>query len=127
MRLCMDYRGLNDITVKDRILLLLISKTLDRLSGAQVFSALNLKDAYYRIPIKKGDEWKTAVRTRYRHFEFCVVYLDDILIYSKNNEEHTRHLRLVLERLRKYGLYANRKKCHFYIDSVDFLGFVVSN
>jgi hypothetical protein len=156
MRLCVDYRGLNDITVKDRTPLPLISETLDRLSGAQVFSALDLKDAYYRIPIKKGDEWKTAFRTRYGHFEylvmpfgltnapatfqayinkalagyldeFCVVYLDDILIYSKNNEEHTRHLRLVLERLRKYGLYANRKKCHFYTDSVDFLGFVVSN
>jgi hypothetical protein len=56
IRLCVDYRGLNDITVKDRILLPLISETLDRLSGAQVFSALDLKDTYYRIPIKKGDK-----------------------------------------------------------------------
>jgi hypothetical protein len=111
MRLCVDYCGLNDLTIKDRTPLPLISETLDRLSGAQVFSALDLKDAYYRIPIKRGDEWKTAFRTRYGHFEymvmpfgltnapvtfqayinkalagyldeFCVVYLDDILIYS---------------------------------------------
>jgi hypothetical protein len=156
LRLCIDYRGLNDITVKDRCPLPLISETLDRLSGAQVFTALDLKDAYYRIPIKRGDEWKTAFRTRYGHFEylvmpfgltnapatfqayinralagyldeFCVVYLDDILIYSKDAEEHTKHIRLVLERLRKYALYANRKKCHFCTDSVEFLGFVVSN
>jgi transposase InsO family protein len=156
MRLCVDYRGLNDLTVKDRTPLPLISETLDRLSGAQVFSALDLKDAYYRIPIKRGDEWKTAFRTRYGHFEymvmpfgltnapatfqayinkalagyldeFCVVYLDDILIYSKTTEEHARHLRLVMERLRKYALYANRKKCEFYTQSVQFLGFIVSN
>lgn len=156
LRLCIDYRGLNDHTVKDRCPLPLISETLDRLSGAKVFSALDLKDAYYRIPIKKGDEWKTAFRTRYGHFEylvmpfgltnapatfqayinkalagyldeFCVVYLDDILIYSKDAEEHAEHLRLVLERLRKYALYANRKKCHFFTDSVEFLGFIVGS
>jgi transposase InsO family protein len=156
MRLCVDYRGLNDLTIKDRTPLPLIAETLDRLSGAQVFSALDLKDAYYRIPIKRGDEWKTAFRTRYGHFEymvmpfgltnapatfqayinkalagyldeFCVVYLDDILIYSKTTEEHARHLRLVMERLRQYALYANRKKCSFYTQSVRFLGFVVSN
>jgi hypothetical protein len=156
LRLCVDYRGLNEITVKDRCPLPLISETLDRLSGAKVFSALDLKDAYYRIPIRKGDEWKTAFRTRYGHFEyqvmpfgltnapatfqayinkalagyldeFCVVYLDDILIYSKTTEEHTRHVRLVLERLRKYALYANPKKCKFYTDEVEFLGFVVSD
>jgi hypothetical protein len=156
MRLCVDYRGLNDITIKDRTPLPLIAETLDRLSGAQVFSALDLKDAYYRIPIKRGDEWKTAFRTCYGHFEymvmpfgltnalatfqayinralagyldeFCVVYLDDILIYSRTTEEHARHLRLVMERLRKYALYANRKKCKFYTQKVEFLGFVVSN
>jgi hypothetical protein len=59
--------------------------------------------------------------------EFCVVYLDDILIYSKTTEEHARHLRLVMERLRKYALYANCKKCKFYTQSVQFLSFIVSN
>jgi len=156
LRLCIDYRGLNEITIKDRCPLPLISETLDRLSGATVFSALDLKDAYYRIPIRKGDEWKTAFRTRYGHFEyqvmpfgltnapatfqayinkalagyldeFCVVYLDDILIYSKDKEEHTKHLRLVLERLRRHALYANPKKCRFYTKEVEFLGFVVSD
>lgn len=156
LRLCIDYRGLNEITVKDRCPLPLISETLDRLSGATVFSALDLKDAYYRIPIRKGDEWKTAFRTRYGHFEyqvmpfgltnapatfqayinkalagylddFCVVYLDDILIYSRSTEEHAEHLRLVLERLRRYALYANPKKCRFYTKEVEFLGFVVSD
>jgi hypothetical protein len=59
--------------------------------------------------------------------EFCVVYLDDVLIYSKTTEEHVWHLRLVIERLRKYALYANRKKCKFYTQSVQFLSFIVSN
>lgn len=155
LRLCVDYRGLNAVTMKDRTPLPLISETLDRLSGAKVFSALDLKDAYYRVPIRRGDEWKTAFRTRYGHFEylvmpfgltnapatfqayinkalagylddFCVVYLDDILIYSRTREEHTHHLRLVLERLRKYALFANPKKCHFFTDQVEFLGFIVS-
>jgi hypothetical protein len=73
MRLCVDYRSLNDIIIKDRTPLPLIAETLDQLSGAQVFSALDLKDAYYRIPIKRGDEWKTAFRTYYSHFEYMVM------------------------------------------------------
>lgn len=156
LRLCVDYRGLNSITVKNRCPLPLIGETLDRLSGAQIFTKLDLKDAYHRIPIKRGDEWKTAFRTRYGHFEymvmpfgltnapatfqsyinqalsglldqFCVVYLDDILIYSDTIEEHTKHVRLVLERLRKHALYASQKKCEFFVDKVEFLGFIVSN
>jgi hypothetical protein len=156
LRLCVDYRGLNDITIKNRCLLPLISETLDQLSGSKVFTALDLKDAYHRIPIKKGDEWKTAFRTRYGHFEylvmpfgltnapatfqayinkalaglldeFCVVYLDDILIYSNTREEHARHVRVVLDRLRKHALFASRKKCKFFTDSVEFLGFIVSS
>jgi hypothetical protein len=120
-----------------------------------VFSALDLKDAYYRIPIKKGDEWKTAFRTRYGHFEYLVmlfgltnapatfqayinraliglidvyyvVYLDNILVYSLDRETHAESLRQVLERLRKYALFANRKKCSFFTTQVEFLGFIVS-
>ena len=107
----MDYRGLNTVTVKNRHPLPLITKTLDRLCGSKVFTKLDLKDAYYRLRIKAGDEWKTAFRTRYSYFEYlvipfglanapatfqayinraliglvdmtCVIYLDDILIYS---------------------------------------------
>lgn len=155
LRLCVDYRGLNAITKKNRHPLPLISETLDRLGRATVFSALDLKDAYHRIPIKRGDEWKTAFRTRYGHFEYnvmpfgltnapatfqayinramvglvdvcCVVYLDDILVYSDTREQHVRDLRAVLERLRRFALYASWKKCKFFTDEVAFLGYTVS-
>jgi hypothetical protein len=154
LRLCIDYRGLNAITKKNRHPLPLISETLDRLGRATVFSALDLKDAYYRIPIKRSDSWKTAFRTRYGHFEYnvmpfgltnapatfqayinralaglvdvcCVVYLDDILVYSDTREQHVRDLRAVLERLRKFALYASWKKCKFFTQEVEFLGYIV--
>ena len=73
LRLCVDYRGLNAITIKNRYPLPLISELLDRLSGFMVFSKLDLRDAYYRIRIREGDEWKTAFRTRYGHFEYLVM------------------------------------------------------
>ena len=155
LRLCVDYRGLNAITIKNRHPLPLITETLDRLCGAKRFTKLDLKDAYHRIRIKRGDEWKTAFRTRYGHFEYqvmpfelanapatfqayinkalrglvdviCVVYLDDILIFSENPAEHRLHVQRVLERLKDYGLYINLKKCEFDTDEVDFLGFIVS-
>ncbi|KAI7299779.1 hypothetical protein KC315_g17470, partial [Hortaea werneckii] len=155
LRLCVDYRGLNAITKKNRHPLPLISETLDRLGRAACYSSLDLKDAYHRIPIKRGDEWKTAFRTRYGHFEYlvmpfgltnapatfqsyinralaglvdtcCVVYLDDILVYSDSHENHVRDLREVLARLRKFSLFANLKKCSFFTKEVEFLGYVVS-
>ena len=73
LRLCVDYRGLNAITVKNRHALPLIDETLDRLVGAVVYTKLDMKDAYHRIRIKAGDEWKTAFRTRYGHFEYLVM------------------------------------------------------
>ena len=113
LRLCVDYRELNKVTIKNRHSLSLISETLDRLNEVKRFTKLNLKNTYHRIRIRKGDEWKTAFRTRYDHFEylimlfdlinasatfqiyinksltslinnFCVVYLNDILIYSSS-------------------------------------------
>ena len=122
LRLCVDYRGLNRVTVKNRYLLPLISEALDRLVGAKVYTKLDIRSAYNLIRIKEGDEWKTAFRTRYGHFEyrvmpfglanapatfqgyinyilrdyldvFCIAYLDDILIYSSDPAEHTRHVR----------------------------------
>lgn len=154
LRLCVDYRGLNKITIKNRHPLPLIDETLDRLTGASVFTKLDLRDAYYRIRIKEEDVWKTAFRTRYGHFEylvmpmglanapatfqayinktlagllddFVVVYLDDILIYSRNPEDHAEHVKRVLERLRKYDLYAKLSKCEFSVEEVEFLGFIV--
>ena len=157
LRLCVDYRALNSVTVKDRCPLPLINETLDRLQGAQFFTTLDLKDAYHRIRIRAGDEWKTAFRTRYGHFEYnvmpfgltnapatfqayinralsdmlddlCVVYLDDILIYthSDNIEEHWAAVKKVLERLRRAELFCNLKKCTFASPEVAYLGFRVT-
>ena len=155
LRLCVDYRGLNRITIKNRTLLPLISETLDRLRRAVKFTRLDLKDAYHRLRIREGDEWKTAFRTRYGHYEYlvlpfgltnapatfqayinqaliglvdvtCVVYLDDILIYSEDPRKHTEAVRQVLERLRTYELFINLKKCEFSTDTVEFLGFVIN-
>ena len=154
LRLCVDYRGLNKITIKNRYALPLISEILDRINGAQFFSKLDIKDAYHRIRIKEGDEWKTAFRTRYGHYEYvvlpfgltnapatfqhyihtalqglvditCVAYMDDVLVFSRTREEHTRHLREVLARLRRAQLYANPHKCKFFEDEVEFLGFII--
>ena len=155
LRLCVDYRGLNKVTIKNRHPLPLITEILDRLSGAKVFSKLDLKDAYHRLRIKEGDEWKTAFRSRYGHFEylvmpfglanapatfqayinralagfvdvFCVVYLDDILIFSDSIDKHWDHVRQVLARLRRFELFANLKKCKFCTTEVEFLVFIVT-
>ena len=154
LRLCVDYRGLNRLTVKNRYPLPLMSEILDRLSGARCFTKLDLRNAYHRIRIREGDEWKTAFRTWYGHFEYlvmpfglvnalatfqayinraltglvdltCIVYLDDILIYSEDPAAHKRHVVEVLERLRKHGLFAKLSKCRFTTDTVDFLGFIL--
>jgi hypothetical protein len=127
---------------------------MDRVQGAQYFSKIDLKDAYYRLRIKPGDELKTAFRTRYGHYEFlvvpmgltdapaafqsyihnalrglvddfCIVYLDDILIFSKTKEEHDEHLRRVCDRLRGAELYAKPSKCQFYRQEMEFLGFII--
>lgn len=155
LRLCVDYRGLNAVTEKNRYALPLIQESLDRLGEAKIYTKLDLRDAYHRIRIKKGDEWKTAFRTRYGHFEYTVmpfgltnapavfqshinkilsdlldicviVYLDDILIYSKTEEEHVEQVKTVLDRLMKHRLYAKMSKCEFHTDMVAYLGFVVT-
>lgn len=155
LRLCADYRGLNAVTVKDRTALPLISETLSNLRGAKVFTAIDLRGAYNLIRVAEGDEWKTAFRTRYGHFEylvmpfgltnapatfqrminevlrpyldvFCAVYLDDILIYSASEAEHVQHVRTILTALRDHDLYVKAEKCHWHVDSTAFLGFVVT-
>ena len=155
LRLCVDYRGLNAITVKNRYPLPLITEIMDRVTGAQYFSKIDLKDAYYRLRIKAGDEWKTAFRTRYGHYEFlvvpmgltnapatfqayinkalqglvddfCIVYLDDILVFSKTKEEHNQHLQQICQRLQDAELYAKPSKCQFYQQELEFLGFIIS-
>jgi hypothetical protein len=151
LKMCVDYRALNKATVKNRYLLPQIDDLFDRLSGAKVFSRIDLCSGYYQIWIVEGDEEKTACRTRYGSYEFLVmpfgltnapatfctlmndifrewlddfvvVYIDDILIYSSSLEEHAEHLRKVFQRLRENKLYAKLEKCEFVVTEVDFLG-----
>ncbi|SLM38734.1 gag polymerase env, partial [Lasallia pustulata] len=155
LRLVIDYRRLNDITIKNRYPLPLISDMLDRLQGAKKFTKLDCKDAYNRVRIKGGDEWKTAFRTQFGLFEYlampfgltnapatfqafidkalgeflditCVVYLDDILIFSKNESDHEEHVRQVLAALRRYDLHLKISKCSCNTTEVDFLGFRIN-
>ena len=155
LRLCVDYRALNRITVKNRYPLPLIGEIINRVEGAKFFTKIDIKDAYHRLRIKQGDEWKTAFRTRYGHYEYlvlpfgltnapatfqsyvhqaleglldqcCIAYIDDILIYSETRDEHVSHVEEVLRRLRQFKLFANPKKCTFFSTSVGFLGFVIS-
>ena len=156
LRLYVNYQGLNNITIKNRYPLLLVGESFNCLSRAKQFTQLDLTSAYHRIRIKEGDKWKTAFQTRYGHFEcqvksfglnnapgsfqgyvnkilaekldiFVIVYLDDILIYTKDLEKgHVKAVWWILEIFKKYGLYVNLKKCHFYQSEVRFLGFVVS-
>lgn len=152
LRLCVDYRGLNKITAPCRYPLPLINEMMDRLASARVFTKLDIRNAYHRIRIAPGEEWKTSFRCRYGQFEyrvlpfgltgavgtfqsfindvlreyldrFVVVYLDDILIYSESQEEHDTHVRQVLQKLHQAGLFAKAEKCEFDVSEVDFLGF----
>ena len=156
LRLCVDYRGLNRITKKDRYPLPLIDSLLDRMRKARYFTKIDLRGAYNLIRIIMGDEWKTAFRTRYGSFEYLVMpfglcnapatfqhfmndifkdlldwclagYLDDLLIFDEDLEEHRKHVKMVLRRLREHRLYAKITKCGFDLPSTDFLGFIVSS
>ena len=141
--------------IKDRTSLLLISETLDWLWYTKIFTKIDLKDAYYRLQVREGDKWKIAFWTWYSHFEYCVfpfglsntpaifqvylnyvlvglvdivyvVYLDDLLVFSENSEEHKDVVQQVLERLRTHKLYMNLKKYEFGTDMVEFLGLIVN-
>ena len=154
MRMCIDYRALNNITVKNSYPLPLVDELFDRLQGAKFFSKLDLRSGYHQIRIDAKDVPKTAFRTRYGHFEFNVlpfgltnapgtfmhlmhetfreylddfvlVFLDDILIFSKTLEEHERHVKAVLDKLRASKLYAKESKCEFFKTEVEFLGHMV--
>ncbi|KAL0549604.1 hypothetical protein IC582_014090 [Cucumis melo] len=155
MRLCIDYSELNKVTVKNRYPLPRIDDLFDQLQGATVFSKIDLRSGYHQLRIKDEDVPKTAFRSRYGHYEFIVmsfgltnaptvfmdlmnrvfrefldtfviVFIDDILIYSKTEAEHEEHLRMVLQTLRDNKLYAKFSKCEFWLKQVSFLGHVVS-
>ncbi|GJY81227.1 putative reverse transcriptase domain-containing protein [Tanacetum coccineum] len=150
LRMCIDYRELNKLTIKNRYPLPRIDDLFDQLQGARYFSKIDLRSGYHQLRVHKDDIPKTAFRTRYRHFEFTVmpfgltnapavfmdlmnrvckpyldkfviIFIDDILVYSKSKDEHEVHLRLVLELLKKEELYAKFSKCEFWLQEVKFL------
>ncbi|GJS91888.1 putative reverse transcriptase domain-containing protein [Tanacetum coccineum] len=155
MRMCIDYRELNKLTIKNRYPLPRIDDLFDQLQGACCFSKIDLRSGYHQLRVREEDIPKTAFRTRYGHFEFTVmpfgltnapaifmdlmnrvckpyldkfviVFIDDILIYSKSEEEHEVHLKTILDLLKKEKLYAKFSKCEFWLQEVQFLGHVVN-
>jgi ribonuclease HI len=154
-RMCVDYRSLNEVTIKNKYPLPWIEDLFDQMKGASVFSKIDLRSGYHQLKIQKSDIRKTAFRTRYGLYEYTVmsfgltnaptyfmylmnkvfveyldkfvgVFIDDILIFSKTKEEHEDHLRLVLEKLRSHQLYAKFSKCDFWLTEVAFLGHIIS-
>jgi hypothetical protein len=155
LRLCIDYRPLNVVTIKNKYPLPRIDVLFDQLVGAKVFSKIDLRSSYHQIKIRASDIPKTAFSTIYGLYEFLVmsfgltnapayfmylmnsvfmpeldkfvvVFIDDILVYSKNEEEHAGHLHVVLQRMREHHLYAKLSKCDFWLKEIKFLGHTIS-
>jgi hypothetical protein len=155
LRMCVDYRPLNEVTIKNKYPLPRIDLLFNQPTGARVFSKIDLRSGYHQIRIRPEDIPKTTFTTRYGLFEylvmsfgltnapahftdlmnsvfmlelykFVVVFIDDILIYSKNKVEHAEHLRIVLTRLREHQLYAKFSKCAFWLEEIQFLGQILS-
>ncbi|GJU99606.1 putative reverse transcriptase domain-containing protein [Tanacetum coccineum] len=155
-RMCIDYRELNKLTVKNRYPLPRIDDLFDQLQGSSVYSKIDLRSGYHQLRVRDEDIPKTAFRTRYGHYEFqvmpfgltnapavfmdlmnrvckpyldkfVIVFIDDILIYSRNEEEHANHLRIILELIKKEKLYAKFSKCDFWIRIVQFLGHLIDS
>src|SRR5258706_4223304 len=155
LRLCMDYRGLNKVMILNRYPLPLMNELRDRVRGAKIFTKLDLKAGYNLIRIKEDDEWKTAFRSRYGHYEYLVmpfglanapatfqnmmneifkdmidmgvvIYLDDILIYSENELDHIAFTKRVLDRLQEHRLAIATEKCEWHKSKVNFLGYIIS-
>lgn len=155
LRLCIDYRQLNKVTIKNRYPLPHIDDLFDRVKGARIFSKIDLKSGYHQLRIQEADIHKIAFRTKYGQYEFTVVpfgltntpsvfmslmngvfrtyldtfvvvFLDDILVFSNSVEEHEQHLEQVLDCLRRNRLYANPEKCEFFKIEIFYLGHIIS-
>ncbi|GJU48206.1 putative reverse transcriptase domain-containing protein [Tanacetum coccineum] len=155
-RMCIGYRELNKLTIKNRYPLPRIDDLFDQLQGSSVYSKIDLRSGYHQLRVRDEDIPKTAFRTRYGHYEFqvmpfgltnapavfmdlmnrvckpyldkfVIVFIDDILIYSHNKEEHANHLRIILELLKKEKLYAKFSKCDIWIRIVQFLGHLIDS
>ena len=155
LRMCIDYRALNKKTIKNQVPIPRIDEVWDQVGGAKYFSTLDLKDGYHHIRMREKDIEKTAFRTRYGQFEYLVtpfgltgapgcfqtlmnnifrphidefvlVYIDDILVYSKTKEEHLEHLEIALKLLREHEVYCKLSKCHFFQKEVEYLGHIIS-
>ena len=157
LRLCIDYRQLNRVTIHNQYPLPRIDELIDQLQGSQLYSKIDLRSGYHQLRVQESDVPKTAFRTRYGHYEFLMMpfgltnasaafmdlmnrvfqpyldrfviifFFDDILVYSSSLEEHSEHLRIVLQTLRGRQLYAKLCKCQFWLDKVAFLGHVISD
>uniref|UniRef100_A0A3B3HJB6 Gypsy retrotransposon integrase-like protein 1 n=1 Tax=Oryzias latipes TaxID=8090 RepID=A0A3B3HJB6_ORYLA len=154
LRPCIDFRELNQITVKDKYSLPLLESVFNSVQQAKFFTKLDLRNAYHLVRMREGDEWKTAFNTPLGHFEYLVmpfgltnapavfqrlvndvlrdflnrfvfVYLDDILVFSADESQHEHHVRLVLERLLANQLFVKAEKCAFHVSSVPFLGYII--
>jgi hypothetical protein len=154
-RMCGDYRNLNNVTFKNKYQLPRIQDMFDQVKGARVFSKIDLRSGYHQIKIKEEDIPKTTFVSRYGHHEylvvpfgltnapaifmnlmnkifmpyldkFIIVFIDDILVYSKDEAEHAEHLRIVLQTLGEHQLYAKISKCEFWLDKVEFLGRIIT-
>nr|GEZ25596.1 putative reverse transcriptase domain-containing protein [Tanacetum cinerariifolium] len=155
-RMCIDYQELNKLTVKNCYLLSRINDLFDQLQGSSIYSKIDLRSGYHQLRVQEEDIQKTAFRTRYDHYEFqvmsfgltnapaifmdlinrvckpyldkfVIVFIDDILIYSKNKQENREHLKLILELLKREKLYAKFSKCEFWIPKVQFLDHVIDS
>jgi hypothetical protein len=154
-RMCVNYHSLNEVTIKNKYLLPRIADLFDQLKRACVFSKIDLRSGYHQLKIRATDIPKTTFITRYGLYEymvmsfgltnapayfmylmnkvfmeyldrFVVVFIDDIFIFSKNEEDHDEHLRVVLQKLRENQLYAKLSKCEFWLKEVSFLGHIIS-
>jgi hypothetical protein len=154
LRLYVNYRALNKLTIKNRHALPLIDETINKLFNTKIYTKLNLKDAYYRIRMKTNNKWKIAFRTRYGHFKYiimpfgltnipatfqayvneiliglfniiCITFLNDICIYNDLIEKYKKHVRQILDRLRTYGLYYKLFKYEFFVEKITFFKYII--